>query len=899
MKRILCVLLSVCMLFSIPLWAMSMGNNSEKQTSAVDFLYTLGFIEYDKFGNYPVEVSATRKEFCAIASKILDINSNNTFKGYFTDVTETTEYFGEIEALYEAGFISGDGAQNFRPDDYISYNEAIKVLVSMLGYKLPAEMAGGYPGGYMLLAGRLDILDGVIKETHMTKGNLAVLVRNALEAPTFEETEFTNDGYSADSTGETLLYRHHSIDVIEGVFNADSYTSLSSNGGFSENTAIIANSTFKCNFSNKSDFLGLYVKGYYNYDTEELLYCEVSKSKNNVIEIDDEGEPDYTDGKLTYLRDSGGRRSVNLSSSVKTVYNGKLITTFNENYYSIKNGSIRLISNNGDDTYDVVIINDYKALIVDMLDYNNQKLYVKNSSEPYISLSGVDMEFYDENGNIIDWSYITEWSCLSTLISDDKKLMKFYKSDGAIPLKIDAISDEYVYDENGNEYKVDENYETYFKEIKLGDTGTYFTDIFGNICGKFEGDKRKAEPAYLTGFERSRLGKSFQIGFVSERSPRDNKVIAVTIDGSLKIDGDKLKADAAADRIESLMNSTTEKFCLLYYNEEGKLTEIDTLLTSASEDPDTALYHDYTAGAAEEDYVLFRPGNGFAGKSIVSNNFKVIYVPPHAADEMPAVEGIAVRNGTSCFNSGESYNNFSVYRTGKESLVADYVIYNQSASGRAPGSFSTYQRLSIVTKKTYAYCELEDAIFPKITYVTAGTQEEKFVVDEEIANELTPGDIVRVSVNSEDRIDNYKRYFNAATGKLENHIEGELWDNAKTDYIERSMYGNVYMLKDGVVLLTKHDPANLESMAINSLTARGEDPNDEDLLRAEIRSLCEAYRLPSSVGKYDKDGPKGEKYTPSGEKEIRSYEEYGDAYSKLYLFSIYSTAYDAFILENF
>ena len=67
----------------------------------------------------------------------------------FADVTDKTEYANAISAAAYTGIISGVKGSNFRPEEFITKNEAAKVFVTMLGYGEHAERKGGYPSGYL------------------------------------------------------------------------------------------------------------------------------------------------------------------------------------------------------------------------------------------------------------------------------------------------------------------------------------------------------------------------------------------------------------------------------------------------------------------------------------------------------------------------------------------------------------------------------------------------------------------------------------------------------------------------------------------------------------------------------------------------------------------------------
>ena len=75
----------------------------------------------------------------------------------FYDVDETNPAFGAVYALYQIGAVSLPEDRNFSPNANITYAEAAKILVSMLGYSEQAEAMGDFPAGYLTLANNLNI----------------------------------------------------------------------------------------------------------------------------------------------------------------------------------------------------------------------------------------------------------------------------------------------------------------------------------------------------------------------------------------------------------------------------------------------------------------------------------------------------------------------------------------------------------------------------------------------------------------------------------------------------------------------------------------------------------------------------------------------------------------------
>ena len=70
----------------------------------------------------------------------------------FSDVDESHWAYSEISKAVSIGFVSGYEDGTFRPDDNITYEQAVTMIFTALGYKPVADVYGGYPHAYISLA---------------------------------------------------------------------------------------------------------------------------------------------------------------------------------------------------------------------------------------------------------------------------------------------------------------------------------------------------------------------------------------------------------------------------------------------------------------------------------------------------------------------------------------------------------------------------------------------------------------------------------------------------------------------------------------------------------------------------------------------------------------------------
>ena len=211
---------------------------------AVQTLSALNIVQGDDNGLFNPDNNVTRGEFTKMVVEALGEGSvaEATTTSQFTDAATTTQHWaaGYIATGVSEGWINGYGDGTFGPDDSVTYVQAVKMLVSAIGYESYAQNQGGWPSGYLQFGNSLHIIDGVSatsNDAELTRAQCAMLVANALEAPVVEYGDMTYGGIlgnipvqnlqQMNGTGEgwqTLLTRKHDAYVVRGRVEATSRT---------------------------------------------------------------------------------------------------------------------------------------------------------------------------------------------------------------------------------------------------------------------------------------------------------------------------------------------------------------------------------------------------------------------------------------------------------------------------------------------------------------------------------------------------------------------------------------------------------------------------------------------------------------------------------------------------
>lgn len=153
---------------------------------------------------------------------------------YFSDLP--ADYWAKkyIALMASLGYITGYDDNTFRPEKHVTYNEFIKMLISVLGYSVFAENIGGYPMGYIEYAKNNKITEGISfsGEENVKRREAAIMLNRALDVPIV-----IVDGYSAGLNGamnpiyqtmnqtgnnyQTLLTYFHNIYTATGTIGKD------------------------------------------------------------------------------------------------------------------------------------------------------------------------------------------------------------------------------------------------------------------------------------------------------------------------------------------------------------------------------------------------------------------------------------------------------------------------------------------------------------------------------------------------------------------------------------------------------------------------------------------------------------------------------------------------------
>lgn len=353
------------------------GSMSEDLKSIVELLRTLEIIPDYYDYNVNIDDKVTRADFASSVAKLINCTSY-TGNPYFYDVPQTHWAYNEICSLTSLGVLSGDSEKLFSPDRTITKNEAYKIIMTILGYGVAAESVGGYPSGYLAVASRAGITDGVSANAEVTLADMFVMLYNSLTAPVMKNTSFRPDAtYKVDKNDSILsMYRNIYYDCGK-VTGAD--------GVSLDGSELYANRISIDYVQYESDvdlssYLGEEIEFFYHSDTKSdennIIWARLAgKTKILNLSIHNSASFDKTNYTLTYTVDDRNK-TINISRNCVLVYNGQIANRNISDILNMPKYEIKLIASDGGD-YDTIIVHAYENYMVKSINENIFTVYDK------------------------------------------------------------------------------------------------------------------------------------------------------------------------------------------------------------------------------------------------------------------------------------------------------------------------------------------------------------------------------------------------------------------------------------------------------------------------------------------------------------------------------------------
>ena len=492
-----------------------------KYEEAVMTLAPMGVIAgYDENGTvtFKPDQIVTRAEMAAFIIRELGLNVASKSNTIFSDVPADFWGSGAISIANSKNIIVGYGDGKFGPDDQVSFQDAVKMIVCALGYEEDAKDNGGYPAGYMAQADKLDLLDDLSDKLADTtagcdRGTVALLMNNALDQYLQEVTYYNGQVLTKTITSKTMASEMGYTKFEDVIVNA---TDTSAVSGSLQDKGYVALNGVKEDVKNggfdMNAYLGQPVTVYASYDKKNAEYTIVAvigasaKSDIKKLDISDVYGMDKTELRYYIDKDSSSKTSgydladlqIN-GGNLILVYNNKAVDAADQDYSLITNatnGTLTLIDSTKDGIYERVIIDTYKNYQVTDVNVDDNKLSLRNDSEdcvvelddsresnrPKFSItdaSGAALKLKDLKEDDVLSVYSDVYPSATKKYVADADSLRFIVSTKTVEGTVTSKSSKKVYID-GEAYETDGVLLT--SDIALEDEGTFYLDFNGDIA---------------------------------------------------------------------------------------------------------------------------------------------------------------------------------------------------------------------------------------------------------------------------------------------------------------------------------------------------------------------------------------------------------------------------------
>ena len=445
---------------------------------AIDELVALNIVNGYEDGTFKPDNKITRAEVtkmivAAMGPSYTAAAESSKNSSGFKDVDPVNHWAsGFIGIGVAQNFINGMGDGTFAPDANVTYAQIVKMLVSALGYNSAAEMAGGWPNGFLQIGASSGITAGIKEavgqDTDVTRGQVAKLIRNAIDTPLVVVTSWSTnyitgepvanttimdggkDQYGNAKAYKTLLTENHDAYVVKGMVDATHATSGTVEVGevdfMIKNTdsfdgVAYPNATnatkdlngIALNGTNAEDYLFTYAEAIIKLDEDDNATMVTIKpyGKNEIVELDPAlytgatfvgGTPNkFSDITFRKSATTSSTKTYQLEAAAEIYVNGvkELPAQFTANTLDafIANneiGSVTLIDT-PDATASVNGLYDY--VMIDFADYAIVDSTLTKNEIQYIYLKSIQPD---------DLTYPTYSSIGATIVMDTEDTDKIY-----------------------------------------------------------------------------------------------------------------------------------------------------------------------------------------------------------------------------------------------------------------------------------------------------------------------------------------------------------------------------------------------------------------------------------------------------------------------------------------
>ena len=818
-KKILSFIIIFTMLSGVLVFATPADIEGSAYEEAISSLIALDLLSGYEDGTFQPDNTVTRAEIITRMLGLSELNGITFNDTPFTDVPDGHWAVSNISAAYSMGIINGHGNNTFDPDGIVTYEQAVKMIVSALGYDRLAQLQGGYPMGYLLIAAQNDITVNVSAAygEGAKRGLIAQLIYNSLEVDLMQITSYGDTNRREVLPGQNVLTEYLHLEKGKGIVSGNSNTLLIGPSNLADDEVQIAGKTYKTGQTNADELLGysvtFYVESNDQLDKNTLVLVVPEKRKNATLTISADDlltdESKFSATNIVYTDEYDKKQNAIISDIADIIYNGVANDSFVLEDLKVENGEILLLDNDGDEEYDVVFITSYEHVIVESINVLDETIYDMYDSAKKIEFDSDSKDYkitITRNGKNAQLSELRKWDVISLARSKNTSGKQIIDI-AASGIKIKGQASEFYEDTliiNDQEYKMTkelvERLASDNNPVLVGEEVTYYIDVNGKIAAiDLSGGRNRF--AYLIATDKGKgLDPSIQVKVFDSRG----SITILAGDSSTRLNGIKVRDleneyDGFVQQLMATGRESGKIGQLIVYEQDsdGKLTDIHTVKQQSSETDDLRL------DVSKRTLHYKTTTRTFLGLVNIDDGTSIFAIPEDETDE----RSYKMLN-RSDFANDESLT-IEAYNLSDVNLAEAIIVF-----GKAGGTDIDTKITPAVVDRVTRTINDEGMIVNKLNAFKDGKPVELYTIDEVDISNLKKGDVVRYSVNGANEINELDVLF-----RFDESNPAEL-RNVNSDnyiYVDRHIYGRVD-LRDGdymnVTLKTTTGEEKIETIGL-------------------------------------------------------------------------------------
>ena len=767
-KKIVGTAIALSLLVSMTALGLPEKSTFDTDTKSFNILSQMGFID----NNSEPSSDMTRLEAAKMLAAIFKVSQLSFSEQMpFSDVNGDSS----VMALYKMNAISA--ATSFNPNENITAIQFIKMLFNLLGYENQAEYAGGYPSGYYQLAAGKGLLKGLSggQNDSLTYLTASKIVINAFNLPVVQMISM-KDGNMRYSTyeNETFLSLIFSMKKGRGILTATPLTGLFSQNSYTPDGKVKIGSTeFKTGSLDIEKYIGYSLEYYYtDVDSEYTLRYAEPEAGNNTVMTFLPSDIKKIEGRIITYMANDKYVNIKISDSADFIFNG-CNATYSPNDLRISSGSVKLVDNDSNGTYDVVVVESYISLVVGAVVLNDEKIFDQYKIHNPIELRNSDIVNISLDGNKLELDDILGLDVISVAqskpISGKSRFTDIIVYNEVVEGAVDEI---YSDDEgdfaivSGTRYKKSNYYNSALQigmtnEFKAGQEITMYIDAFGNIVGADNISDGDMSFAYLVSS--------------SIKSPIDNdvKLKLFTSDGEfLELQlADKIELNKASVKLAALLgdgnifqnNTAVPQLVRFSLNQDEQINKLTTAFSYSGEaDLDSFKKQGILSKSIKYDVGVYNintyslcPNSSSAAPAFYMDTRTVVFDIP--LDDKNNDDLYQIRSVSSFSNEERMYNAMA-YGESKYHLAKAVIIESDNS-----GTFDNTDIPLFLVEKISSVVDDNGNIVQKLYGATRRDVDSVlYTKSADTLDGVKSGDVIQIKVNAAGDILSYSKGYSYA-----------------------------------------------------------------------------------------------------------------------------------------